>query len=363
MKIGTRKSEFADITLGVPQGSVLGPLLFLIFINDLPYFLKDIYTKLFADDTTMLFNAKSTDECVRLCQAGIRKLVEWCECNRLYINWAKTFVMFATNRRKVDIEKVDSIRVDGADVKAVSTFRLLGITLDTKLDFVKHASDVALSATRKMFALKRIFYLSDAVRIHFLKTFILPCFDYGLSLIIYYSQAAIDKITKAFYKCIYHILKIDCSKLSISEINEQLKPFRLSSFQSRIFVKLVSFGFQVMHSPQAPKELKAIFEKPVTMQRYNFRGSTSMNNFIAREEKGVVKMTFKSFFATLLNKTHSLQTLFVEFNIVNFNNFKFKIFDNLNAFLDQFVILYGQFRIKENMNLFARSKSKRKTSS
>ncbi len=134
MKIGTRKSEFADITLGVPQGSVLGPLLFLIFINDLPYFLKDIYTKLFADDTTMLFNAKSTDECVRLCQAGIRKLVEWCECNRLYINWAKTFVMFATNRRKVDIEKVDSIRVDGADVKAVSTFRLLGITLDTKLD-------------------------------------------------------------------------------------------------------------------------------------------------------------------------------------------------------------------------------------
>ena len=71
VRIGENKSDFIDVNLGVPQGSVLGPLLFLIYINDLPVFLSDYFVRLFADDTTMLFSGGSTDECAKFCRKGI----------------------------------------------------------------------------------------------------------------------------------------------------------------------------------------------------------------------------------------------------------------------------------------------------
>ena len=168
VKIGNRLASYSDITLGVPQRSVLGPLLFLIFINDLPAHLSDINAKLFADDTTLLFSATTVEKCVQQCKTGVARISEWCEYNRLYINWTKTFLMFVSNRR--NLEQLKSIDVDGTEILVVQTFRLLGVTLDTKLSFVKHASNIALTR-RKMFALKRIYYLSFEVRVHFLKTF------------------------------------------------------------------------------------------------------------------------------------------------------------------------------------------------
>ena len=64
--------------IGVPQGSVLGPLLFLIYISDLPALLSDYFARLFADETTMLFSGGSTDECTKFCIKGIIELAEWC---------------------------------------------------------------------------------------------------------------------------------------------------------------------------------------------------------------------------------------------------------------------------------------------
>ena len=68
VRIGKINSGFIDLNLGVPQGSVLGSLLFLIYINDLPVFLSDYFVRLFADDTTMLFSGGSTDECTKFCR-------------------------------------------------------------------------------------------------------------------------------------------------------------------------------------------------------------------------------------------------------------------------------------------------------
>jgi ribonucleases P/MRP protein subunit RPP40 len=74
-KISNITSDLASLLLGVPQGSVLSPLFFLIFINDLPFFLSDIFSTLFADDT-LLFSGPDIDKTISLLRVGLKQLNE-----------------------------------------------------------------------------------------------------------------------------------------------------------------------------------------------------------------------------------------------------------------------------------------------
>ena len=99
IKIDEIQSQVTELLMGIIQGSCLGPLLFIIFINDLPSFLKNLKAKLFADDTTIIFSGNSLEELNSKLKNGILSLNEWCKHNRLYINWNKTFIMFINNKR------------------------------------------------------------------------------------------------------------------------------------------------------------------------------------------------------------------------------------------------------------------------
>jgi hypothetical protein len=321
----------------VPQGSVAGPFFFLVFINDLASSLGDIFTKIFADDTTMLFAASTVEGCVDAAKIGVRRLMEWCEHNQLFVNWSKTYFMFVTNKPGVKLPT--EIPIDGIKIQVVNSFRLLGVTLDTKLDFVEHASNIAKSATNKLFAIKRISHLAKEVKIQFLKTFILPFFDFGLTLIIYYSQTAINKITKAFYNAIFHILRIDCSRIqTVEAIDDVLRPFNLSSFQQRTFIKLATFGFQMKFAPKAPAQLKAELAAKQSASRYELRESST--EYVT--SKGPATMSkslgrcFQNFYANMLNKNDSLRRIFCNNDPVNvpelcYRNARVQFIRSLNA--------------------------------
>ncbi len=96
VKIDHRLSDSCPISLGVPQGSVLGPLFFSIFINDLSYALN-LVSKLFADDTTLYktfeLKTKSLNDVILEFKQDIALFTNWCQWNRLDINWLKTFLM------------------------------------------------------------------------------------------------------------------------------------------------------------------------------------------------------------------------------------------------------------------------------
>ena len=195
-------SEPAEILLGVPQGSVLGPLFFLLFINDLAYLLLGLSSKLFADDTTIYSSGPDLDGVIKDFQTRIKPLSTWCALNRLDINWSKTFVMFVTNRR---MSLPSSVELNGVCVSVVSEFKLLGVTIDNKLNFDKHISIVCRQINSKLFSIKRIFYLSTKVKLQFFKTFILPYFDYCMSLLIYFPKAIIKKLSKCFYLYLFKL--------------------------------------------------------------------------------------------------------------------------------------------------------------
>ena len=126
-------SDSCDVKLGIPQGSCLGPLLFLLFINDLPNFLSEFNCVLFADDTSLNVEHPNIDVLFIRFFVMTDKLSLWCIFNLLDINWRKTFVMFITNKRKIKLP--DFIWIDDILVEVVQSFLLLGVLLDNKLNF------------------------------------------------------------------------------------------------------------------------------------------------------------------------------------------------------------------------------------
>ena len=89
-------SQLENITFGVPQGSVLGPLLFLIYINDLPRFSEVLHFYLFADNTNIYYEAESIDELEKIINKELKKLYTWLIVNRLSLNIKKQIFSYFT---------------------------------------------------------------------------------------------------------------------------------------------------------------------------------------------------------------------------------------------------------------------------
>ena len=83
-------SDMLGVECGVPQGSILGPLMFLIYINDLGRECDTVNTRFYADDTVIYYSSTDINEGARIMQNALTKVFEWCEENRLTMNVKKT---------------------------------------------------------------------------------------------------------------------------------------------------------------------------------------------------------------------------------------------------------------------------------
>ena len=121
---------------GVPQGSILGPLLFLIFINDLPLALKhSAVVDLYADDTTIYDFQDDIDKLETNLQLTLDSLQDWCRQNDMVINTEISKVMLITSRQKRhNIQNsVPSLRYDDNDIKMSACNKILGVYADENL--------------------------------------------------------------------------------------------------------------------------------------------------------------------------------------------------------------------------------------
>ena len=98
--INNCKSDFKQISYGVPQGSILGPLLFLLIINDLPLYTSNVFTDLYADDTTLYDVQDSMEQIENNLQSSLNNLQIWCRSNGMILNSSKTKVMLVTTYQK-----------------------------------------------------------------------------------------------------------------------------------------------------------------------------------------------------------------------------------------------------------------------
>ena len=174
------KSKANIIRCGVPQGSILGPLLFLLYINDLPNCNLLSKPKMYADDTNLTYAAKNQDELVSAMNRDLVHLKQWLSANKLSLNVLKTKCMFIGTRQKVSsIPSQPNISLDGQHIDRVTNYKCLGVELDETLTWNVHMSKVTGQVTKVLGALRRLKpLLPQHILISIYKSLILPHFDY-----------------------------------------------------------------------------------------------------------------------------------------------------------------------------------------
>ena len=136
------------INCGVPQGSVLGPILFLIYINDLHRCVNQALTRLFADDTNMILSNKDPVILKRQSLLQTKNLIKWCESNKLTINWDKThYLLFHSKNKRINID-FSSLSVDGNIIKRQFSTKYLGLHVDEMFSWKKHTDHIYKSLLR-----------------------------------------------------------------------------------------------------------------------------------------------------------------------------------------------------------------------
>ena len=154
VKINDTESLFKILLSGVPQGSILGPILFNIFINDLLFFINEAKLANFADDNTIYAAKRDLNELLRLLEKESEVAIKWFSDNNMIVN-PKKFQAIIINRQNRSNHNC-CLTINNIEIKSKESVTLLGIEIDNKLNFEKHVSTICKKANNQLNAISRI---------------------------------------------------------------------------------------------------------------------------------------------------------------------------------------------------------------
>lgn len=273
---GVQSTPFIALS-GVPQGSVLGPLFFNIFINDIAKVIKHSKIYMFADDLKLTKIVSSDEESKNL-QKDIDGLQEWCNKNKMYLNGKKCkHIKFTKKRNKM----VTEYSVAGSKLEEVTTIRDLGVTMDCQLRFTDHIDNIVKNANKSLG-----FILRSSKGFKNPSTVILLYNSYVRSQLEYCSSVwnpnynihinRIEKVQKKFIRSVAY--KFGVSNRLKTYI-ERLQHFRLHSLSKRRAILDMSY----LH-----KLLNGHIDSPTLLSKLQF----NVPNRVPRHPGGLFKKKF-----------------------------------------------------------------------
>ena len=163
---GGCNSDLKTISTGVPQGSVLGPLLFILYINDLPSHVVDARTICYADDTNLLVTGKDLNELSQTASNVLAQATTWFQNNKLSLNKNKTtIILFQTSQGTTQTPK--NITLDTYNFELSTDTKFLGLTINQHIKWSSHLNDLARQLSKICYSMR---HMSRSVGTNTLRT-------------------------------------------------------------------------------------------------------------------------------------------------------------------------------------------------
>ena len=177
-------SDSKTIKCGIPQGSILGPLLFLLYINDLPNANLVSNVRMYADDTSLTYAASDSDELIQTINRDLANVHDWLNANKLSLNITKTKCMFLGTRQKLDqIPEDPNICINGTAIKRVKSFKCLGVYVDEFLTWESHIENISKKVAKGLGVFRRLrSFVPKSILITIYNSLIVPHLDYCSSV-------------------------------------------------------------------------------------------------------------------------------------------------------------------------------------
>ena len=204
VKINDTESFFQILLSGAPQGSILGPFLFNLFINDLFFFIKDAELANFADDNTIYVGSKDLTELLEILRKKCETAINWFKTNKVIVNPDKFQSLIM--RSEKDLSK-SVLYINGVEVTIESSAKLLSIEIDNKLDFEKHISNIRKKSSNQLNAICRLeTFMGHKEKEAIINTFGHSNFNYGCLIWHFSCKQSQNKVEKILERSLKFLL-------------------------------------------------------------------------------------------------------------------------------------------------------------
>ena len=259
-KINNTFSSWCDIIFGVPQGSILGPLFFNTYINDIFYFVDNNIAN-YADDNTPYATEKKVTSLIQVLEDNALKLKTWFHDNYLKMNLDKCKLLVSNHSNEI------SLNIDQQLITGSKSVKLLGITIDNKLSFDEHISKLCKKASLKLHALSRVssYFSSDKLKV-ILKAFIESQFGYCPLIWMFHSRALnhrINRIHERALKLVYKNPTLTFEELLVKDNSFTIHDRNLQRLATEMY-KIIN-----ENSPSIMKEIFPMSSNPYDLRNKN----------------------------------------------------------------------------------------------
>ena len=272
-RLNNTMSKSRDLVCGVPQGSILGPTLFLCYINDLVFALRDIGVQilLYADDAVIYYGSSNIEHLHKVLELSIGSVNMWCLENHINVNLDKTKFCIYGSRSRVKTYNSDYVLLDDHKIMRCHQYNYLGVLLDECLNLNANFNKIFKKYSYKIFQFGKIRkYINIDTRILVYKQTILPLVEYVSYILCLNTKQDVDKLQKLQNRCLRMCLDIANPRdMSVSMLHGSA---RVSMLDIRRDIQLLNIMFALKNNGQFKKDC---IRNTRSMEKYVFHNDIS----------------------------------------------------------------------------------------